>query len=52
MWTWTAIDADTKLVPTWYVGKRTAVDAAAFMGDLADRLAGRVQLTWTGTGRT
>jgi len=48
VWTWTAIDADTKLVPTWYVGRRTAEDAAAFMADLADRLAGRVQLTTDG----
>jgi IS1 family transposase len=48
VWTWTAIDADTKLVPTWYVGRRTADDAADFMADLADRLAHRVQLTTDG----
>ena len=48
VWTWTAIDADTKLVPTWFVGKRTAVDAADFIGDLAGRLANRVQLTTDG----
>ncbi|MGH2587473.1 MAG: IS1 family transposase, partial [Dehalococcoidia bacterium] len=48
VWTWTAIDADTKLVPTWYVGRRTASDAAAFMEDLALRLANRVQLTTDG----
>ncbi len=48
IWTWVAIDADTKLVPTWYVGKRTADDAADFIADLADRLANRVQLTTDG----
>jgi hypothetical protein len=48
VWTWTAIDADTKLVPSWYVGKRTAEDAATFIEDLAGRLANRVQLTTDG----
>ena len=48
VWTWTAIDADTKLVPTWYVGRRNAEDAAAFIEDLAGRLANRVQLTTDG----
>jgi IS1 family transposase len=48
VWTWTAIDADTKLVPAWYVGKRTARDAHEFIGDLAGRLANRVQLTTDG----
>jgi IS1 family transposase len=48
VWTWTAIDADTKLVPTWWVGRRTADDAAAFIGDLAGRLANRVQVTTDG----
>jgi len=48
VWTWTAIDADTKLVPTWYVGLRTAEDARAFVADLAGRLASRVQLTTDG----
>src|SRR2546421_3532919 len=38
VWTWTAIDADTKLVPTWLVGERTADDALAFMRDLRRRL--------------
>lgn len=45
VWTWTAICADTKLVPTWMVGDRTA---AAFMDDLAGRLSGRIQLTTDG----
>ncbi len=48
MWTWTAIDADTKLVPSWYVGGRTAEDAYAFMTDVAGRMARRVQLTTDG----
>jgi IS1 family transposase len=45
VWTWTAIDAETKLVPAWYVGNRDAGAAYHFMHDLAGRLANRVQLT-------
>src|SRR3990167_9874251 len=45
VWTWTALCADTKLVPTWMVGNRGPRTARAFIGDLADRLAHRVQLT-------
>lgn len=45
VWTWTAIDADTKLVPSWLVGLRNATYANAFITDLAARLAHRVQLT-------
>ncbi len=48
VWTWTAICADTKLVPSWLVGERTLEDAWAFMTDLADRLSHRVQLTTDG----
>jgi len=48
VWTWTAIDADTKLVPSWHVGGRNAEDAAQFISDLASRLAKRVQLTSDG----
>lgn len=48
VWTWTAICADTKLVPSWLVGERTLADAWVFMTDLADRLASRVQLTTDG----
>ena len=44
-WTWMAIDADTKLIPSFYVGKRDAEAAHHFIGDLALRLASRVQLT-------
>jgi len=47
-WTWTAIDADTKLVMSWLVGGRDSGYAMAFMGDLAKRLANRVQLTSDG----
>jgi len=48
IWTWTAIDADTKLVPSWLVGLRDAGYAFMFMSDLRDRLANRVQLTTDG----
>jgi len=48
VWTWTALCADTKLVPCWLVGRRTGADARAFISDLADRLANRVQLTTDG----
>jgi IS1 family transposase len=44
-WTWTALDAEPKLVPCWYVGTRDANAAWHFMHDLASRLAHRVQLT-------
>jgi IS1 family transposase len=48
VWTWVAIDADTKLIPQWLVGLRTAEWADAFVGDLAYRLKNRVQLTSDG----
>ena len=48
VWTWIAIDADTKLVPSFLVGRRDAEDAQRFMTDLAGRLANRVQLTTDG----
>jgi IS1 family transposase len=48
VWTWAAIDADTKLVPCWTLGKRDAETADAFVSDLAPRLADRVQLTSDG----
>jgi IS1 family transposase len=47
-WTWTAIDADTKLVMSWLVGGRDTEYAMAFMDDVAKRLANRVQLTSDG----
>ena len=46
--TWVALDADTKLVPCWFIGKRDAGCAYHFMHDLAGRLANRVQLTTDG----
>lgn len=48
VWTWTAIDADSKLVASWMVGDRNAEAAGAFIDDLAGRLASRVQLTSDG----
>jgi IS1 family transposase len=48
VWTWTAICADTKLVPSWLVGERTTQDAWTFMQDLQRRLSNRVQLTTDG----
>lgn len=48
VWTWVAIDPDTKLVPSWCVGGRGAATAHDFMHDLAGRLANRVQLTTDG----
>jgi IS1 family transposase len=48
VWTWVAIDADTKLVPSYLVGSRDIDDAARFMEDLRGRLANRVQLTSDG----
>jgi IS1 family transposase len=47
-WTWTAIEADTKLLVTWLVGGRDGDYAIAFMDDLRSRLANRVQLTSDG----
>ncbi len=48
VYTWTAIDADTKLIPFWHVGARDAESAYHFIHDLAPRLANRVQLTTDG----
>ena len=48
VWTWTAICADTKLIPVWLVADRGAGAAWQFMQDLAPRLANRVQLTTDG----
>jgi IS1 family transposase len=48
VWTWTAIDADTKLVPSFLVGTRNARSASMFIDDLKSRLANRVQLTTDG----
>ena len=48
VWTFTAIDADTKLVPSWLVGLRDSGYAFEFVNDLKDRLANRVQITTDG----
>jgi IS1 family transposase len=48
IWTWTAIDADTKLVASWLVGNRTGEAAMRFVCDLKNRLANRIQLTSDG----
>jgi IS1 family transposase len=51
IWTWTAIDADTKLVPSWLVGERTMADCYTFLADLKSRLRNaRIQLTTDGLG--
>ncbi len=48
VWTWVAIDADTKLCCSWMVGDRGAQSAFEFMKDLSGRLANRIQLTTDG----
>src|ERR1022692_1354769 len=48
VWTWVAIDPDTKLVPSYRIGSRDAYVAQLFMEDLASRLAHHVQLTTDG----
>lgn len=48
VWTWVAIDADTKLVPSWYIGDRSGQAAWEFLTDLRKRLSNRVQLTSDG----
>ena len=48
VWTWTAIDADTKLIVSWLVADRGLDSAKLFMQDVASRLANRVQLTTDG----
>ncbi len=51
VWTWTAIDAQTKLMPSWLVGERTLADCYTFLADLKSRLKpGRIQLTTDGLG--
>jgi len=48
VWTWTAIDPDTKLVASWLVGWRGEMEAVDFLTDLRSRLANRIQLTTDG----
>src|SRR6267154_5931400 len=47
VWTWVAIDADTKLIPSWMVGERTLEDCYTFMDDLRSRIlvGNRIQLS-------
>jgi IS1 family transposase len=48
VWTWCAIDADTKLVPAFRVGERNQATANAFVADVASRMANRVQISTDG----
>ena len=48
VWTWVALDSDTKLVPAWHVGQRAQADADAFVGDLKSRLVNRPQISTDG----
>jgi hypothetical protein len=48
VWTWVAIDADSKLAVSWLIGDRSAASAFELMDDLASRLAHRIQLTTDG----
>jgi IS1 family transposase len=48
VWTWVALDSDTKLVPSFHIGPRDLRSATHFMSDLASRLRHRVQLTTDG----
>ena len=50
VWTWTAICDDTKLIPSWRVGDRSAATALDLMDDLAGRIEHRIQLTTDGHG--
>ena len=50
VWTWTGLDADSKLLIAWFIGSRDADTAFRFMTDLSERLANRVQLTSDGYG--
>lgn len=47
-WTWVGIDADTKLVVSWFVGNRSAESANVFMKDMASRITNSMQLTTDG----
>jgi len=48
VWTWTALDADTKLIVSYFVGDRSGQSAIIVMDDLQSRLSNRVQLTTDG----
>lgn len=48
VWTWTALDSDSKLILTWLVADRTNAAAEIFVSDIAERVSGRIQLTTDG----
>jgi IS1 family transposase len=48
VWTWTAIDADSKLIASWLIGQRMEGEAIDFMRDLASRVVNRPQITTDG----
>lgn len=48
IWTWLAIDPDTKIIPSWFVGSRDVQSAHSFISDLRLRIPGRVQITTDG----
>ncbi|HLH10650.1 MAG TPA: IS1 family transposase [Methylovirgula sp.] len=48
IWTWTALDADSKLIVSYFIGDRSAQSAIALMDDLCARLSNRIQLTTDG----
>jgi IS1 family transposase len=48
IWTWTALCADTKLIPSWRIGDRSGTTAYAFCADLATRFTGRLQISTDG----
>lgn len=48
LWTWTALDAESKLIVSWRLGARDAANADAFIRDVSERLANRVQMTSDG----
>ncbi len=50
LWTYVALDADTKPVPCWHVGRRSEAGATFFLRDLATRIVNRVQITTDGYG--
>ena len=50
IWTWTALDPDSKLMVTWWAGDRTSSTGLNFLEDMQSRLANRIQLTTDGHG--
>jgi IS1 family transposase len=50
VWTWTALDADSKLMVSWHVGDRTVEDAVWLLEDVQARIKNRIQLTTDGLG--